>query len=456
MTQLPFLAGWKIAFRNLGRNRRRNLISGLAIAFAYAGLVLMGAYIVRTEHYMRVSTVYINHTGHVSIFKNDGLDHYLTRPHRYTLSGEEQTKIAGILADFPEVEFVGRYLLGVGLISNGCLSVPFVGTGIELPIEERIGSHPEVLRWTPELNPMARRPWVGDFASRIPDGISLTVPLAETLDKPKLWSDFPPDQKSPLVVDCNTAQGRAAIPKDADAQLVARAFGGDFSAVDARIVAHHTTGLAFAEETGLVAPLPLLQKLYDTDRVTYVAVYLHPEVPVSAFQRRLEERLKTAGLPVTAYPFFDERVGMFYNGVMNFLLTMALFFYILVLGMIAVTLVNFITMGILERRREIGTLRAVGFLPRDIGRLFFRESAVLTVLGLVSGLVLALAITFVVNRAGIRFRPPGIAGSMSFLLTPDIRLLLAAGLLVGVMALVSAFFTLRRRVGGSIVDLLTS
>jgi putative ABC transport system permease protein len=113
-------------------------------------------------------------------------------------------------------------------------------------------------------------------------------------------------------------------------------------------------------------------------------------------------------------------------------------------------------MGILERRREIGTLRAVGFLPRDIGRLFFRESAALTVISLVGGLALALAVTFLINRAGIRFRPPGIAGTMSFLLTPDIRLLGAAALLVGLIALASAFFTLRRRVGGNIAELLTS
>ena len=38
---------WRIALRNLSRNRRRNLVTASAIALGYAGLVVLGGYATR-------------------------------------------------------------------------------------------------------------------------------------------------------------------------------------------------------------------------------------------------------------------------------------------------------------------------------------------------------------------------------------------------------------------------
>ena len=58
---------------------------------------------------------------------------------------EEQRAIAAILAADPRVEFTGRYLRAGGLAGNGCKSVPFHATGVELEVERRIFAHPRVL-----------------------------------------------------------------------------------------------------------------------------------------------------------------------------------------------------------------------------------------------------------------------------------------------------------------------
>ena len=51
-----------------------------------------------------------------------------------------------------------------------------------------------------------------------------------------------------------------------------------------------------------------------------------------------------------------------------------------------VGLVNAITMGVLERTREIGTLRCVGARARDVRRIFGVEGIVVALLGWLLGL----------------------------------------------------------------------
>jgi len=43
---------WRLALRNLARNRRRNQATAVAIAFGYAGLVLLGGYATRIERFL--------------------------------------------------------------------------------------------------------------------------------------------------------------------------------------------------------------------------------------------------------------------------------------------------------------------------------------------------------------------------------------------------------------------
>ena len=53
-----------------------------------------------------------------------------------------------------------------------------------------------------------------------------------------------------------------------------------------------------------------------------------------------------------------------------------------------VGLVNAITMGVIERTREIGTLRCVGARARDVRRIFMTEGMIVAVLGWLAGVPL--------------------------------------------------------------------
>ena len=83
------------------------------------------------------------------------------------------------------------------------------------------------------------------------------------------------------------------------------------------------------------------------------------------------------------------------------------------LGAIIVVIVLFVTanamtMAIIERTREIGTLRALGTLPAQLVRILALEGAILGGVGAVAGALIALGISVALLFAGIEMPPaPG-------------------------------------------------
>jgi putative ABC transport system permease protein len=76
---------------------------------------------------------------------------------------------------------------------------------------------------------------------------------------------------------------------------------------------------------------------------------------------------------------------------------------LLIVGISMVALINAITMGVLERTREIGVLRSIGARGRDVRRIFATEGLVVAVLGWVVGIplgyVMARAIGWLAGNA---------------------------------------------------------
>ena len=69
----------------------------------------------------------------------------------------------------------------------------------------------------------------------------------------------------------------------------------------------------------------------------------------------------------------------------------------LALAVASIGIVNTLVMAILERRREIGILKAIGASDMDVKRLFFAEAGVMGAFGGVLGVALGWAIGRVIN-----------------------------------------------------------
>lgn len=424
----------KMALRNLWKNKRRSFSTGVAIIAGFTGLCLLGGYIIRVEHFMRVSSVYVNHTGHIAVYKKGGVDGFYANPRKFHLSAEDLEKIREITSQEPAVEFTAPVLQGMGLLSNGNKSVPVVAFGITPSDEKHIQSHPQVVTWTHELVPPSKEASIKDAEGPLAETISITKQLGTLIGR-----------KAPFT-DLNTA--------DKDVQLAARTFDGDLNAVNANLGFKHTTGMMMAEDTSLIAPLALLQNLYATDGSTFLAVYLHPDQSVKGTLKKIQAKFDAAQLNYQTVPFNDDSIGLFYVGTLGFLYIMAGFFIFLIFGAVALSIVNSMTIGILERVREIGTLRAIGFTNTQTAWLFTLESLFLTAISLFMGYVLAQAMALVINTMNIRFDPPGIAGDMQFVVNPDTWFCVLLAIPVMIICLICAYVVSKKMVNKPIIQLL--
>jgi putative ABC transport system permease protein len=441
---------WRLAVRNLARNRRRNLATAMAVALGYAALIVLAGYVVRVERYLRTSTVYLQHRGHVALFMKGGLERHLVRPKAYSVSAADQAAIAEVLAGDGDVEFWGRSLVGMGLAGNGCTTVPFIATGVEPEIDRRIREHPEVQRYAPELAPALRGQTLGSAA--VEDPVLVTATLAHRLGKTRVHDELDA-AAAPAAIDCRGPEAATRIAADANVQLAGATFGGSFGAVDGEVVGIFSTGASASEETGLLTSLDELQRLYDTDGVTQVSVYLRRPSSATAAAARLERALARRGVDVDAYPYTDGAMNPWYVGTVRFLVVMAVFIVAVVATVVLLSVLSSMTMTILERSREIGTLRSLGFRRRHVIGLFLREGLVLTMAALLVGLGLGLVTAALVNGADVRFYPPGVPQPIQLLLTPEP--VLCAGLAIVLLALGAGatWLATRRSVKRNIVHL---
>jgi putative ABC transport system permease protein len=446
--------GWRFAWRSLARNRRRNLATALAIALGYAGLVLMGGYASRIERFLRTSAVYLQHTGHVVVYRAQGLERVWVKPSQYSLPPDLQQVIVSALAADPRVEFTGRYLRGQGLAGNGCRTSPFLATGLDVDTEGRILAHPEVQAHVADFARPVRGRTLAD-ARDIPDAIGVSLGLARLLQKPKVHDEF--TSGAPLVVpECGTPRAAAQIASDANVQLAGLAYDGGLSAVDGEIVSLFHTASTETEDQTVVAPLETLQRLYATDTVTYVAAWLHEASDAAGVAADLRASLATRGIPASVYTYEDYDVNPYYVGSMQFIVSLVFFIGLLVVSVVVLGVFNATTLTVFERTREIGTFRALGYRRGQITALFLREVLLLSAVSIAGGIVLAYAVAFLVNAADIRFTPPGVPGSVQLLITPNATVCFDVAVALLPLSLLATWLVVRRRVRVRTADLLTA
>ena len=74
-------------------------------------------------------------------------------------------------------------------------------------------------------------------------------------------------------------------------------------------------------------------------------------------------------------------------------------FFIMIVA--AFNIVGTLTMVVTDKTREIGILQAMGVPGRSIGRIFLLQGALIGAVGTLVGLVLGLAIAYIVDQSGL-------------------------------------------------------
>jgi putative ABC transport system permease protein len=139
---------------------------------------------------------------------------------------------------------------------------------------------------------------------------------------------------------------------------------------------------------------------------------------------------------------------------MGFLYVMGAFFVFLIGTAVSLTIINSLTMGIIERTREIGTLLAVGFQRQQVSRLFILENILVALFSIAAGVVLSYLIAGLVNGMNIRFMPPGVSGKIQFRLVWNVLIALSVGLFVLLLTFGASFFVMKTKEKTKLIDLI--
>ena len=86
-------------------------------------------------------------------------------------------------------------------------------------------------------------------------------------------------------------------------------------------------------------------------------------------------------------------------GILN---GIALGMFLIMLSITMIGLVNTFRMIMIERTKEIGTMRAVGMLQKDVTKLFFLEGIILVLRGAIFGIIAALGVGFILEAINFK------------------------------------------------------
>jgi putative ABC transport system permease protein len=132
------------------------------------------------------------------------------------------------------------------------------------------------------------------------------------------------------------------------------------------------------------------------------------------------------------------------------------FIAVLIGAIVLFTVSNTMSMAVVERTAEIGTLRAIGLRRSAIRAMFVTEGAVLGCFGAVLGIVAALLVAWVINHIGLTWLPPGRVEPipLAVRVAGEYRMLLVSAVMLIVVASVSAILPAARAARMNIVEAL--
>jgi len=352
---------FKMAFRDLGRNRRRSILSSLALGIGLALLLLMAA-VIAGEWRGSLDVSIKLQTGHIQVRAKSYIEDKTSLTWEDLI--ENPAEVATQIASIQEVKVATPRLFASGIFTSGDES-----TGVRI-----IGIDPSSSANAPFRDGMVS----GEFINADDrEGILIGKPLAEKIN-------LKTGDKVNLLV--NTSNG------DVDEQIF----------IVRGIFSTNTPGY---DLNTVFMPLGKAQTITRTENHASVIFILLKDIEQTS--------AVAAALPATQYQIKTwDQMNELVVQTEEFANAYMIVLYLIVLGITATVIVNTLVMSVFERTREIGILSAIGMKGGRIMSMFFAESSLLAVGGIAMGLVLGAILVVYATNIGFYIGDFGITGMM--------------------------------------------
>jgi putative ABC transport system permease protein len=432
----------KIAFRNLRRNRRRSLMTMSAIAVGAAAVLCFGEFIAYTI--LNFQTGVVRNGGHLSIYERGYSDFGAGNPSAYAID-DYQSLIELIRADpvlkpMTTVATPRIAVFGIGGNYDIDTSKPFMGVGV-VPAD-----FDAMRRWDGYGIYSRAAPLQGGLDPKdesvgvIGIGVARILGLCAPLHIPGCPS--PPASnrtaRLPGVASRDFSGLEQAAPSPSAPQhhgmprldlLVATAQGAP-NVASFHVSKAEPQGIQELDDNYIRMNFDLAQHLLygrGSLRATSVVLQLRQTGDIAEARDRLDALFRTHHLNLEVRDF--RQLNQFYVQSTQFLAAIFAFMSVIMATIVLFTVVNTMSMAVLERTNEIGTARAIGLKRSATRRQFILEGSMLGGIGASLGLVAAEVIGLAVNAAKISIVIPGTSDANQLKLLTSTAV---APLLVGV------------------------
>jgi len=389
---------WRMAGRNLLRYKRRTLLTLSLIVF---GVLFVAVFEAVTGSFkgMMIGQITDSFLGHMQIHRKGYLAAIESLPLTMNLKPQAAGKAEKALQEIPEIEAWSPRIKFGGMFSN------FVET-----TNIRING----------VDPQREAKTVPLFLSRIVEGEKAL-------------------RKGEILVPELLAKGMKVKPGD-PVVVIATNRDGSVNGKQLKVggILESVTGPGGRDGYLHIDDAMEILRM-EGQEISEIAIRLRDFGTLYRVHERLSGVLAEEKNP-QGQPIFDvntwEKLSPFYN-IASMIDIMTLFIKLMLIAIVLISIMNVMIMAVYERIREIGTMAAIGTLPRKILGLFVWEGFTMGIVGAVIGSLLSAAAIYGIDLSRITFN---FSRQTGLILSPSIDpagLLIISGIVIGVSILAS-------------------
>jgi putative ABC transport system permease protein len=350
----------KMAWRNIWRNPRRTILTISAIAFACVLLVFMLSFQFGSYDTMINASVKIN-TGHLQI---QAKGYHANNKIRLVVPQPAQAN--RILEQIPDVRAYTSRARAFGLASSQARTYGTLIVGIDPATEAQVSTLANIVRQ-------------GQYLSSAPAKDGLTNALVGRL----------------LARNLKVGLGD-------EITILGQGRDGSVAATVVSVQGIYESGMDTFDRNAIQIPLSDFQAVFAMDGAIHEVVAMGqsladvPRIKAQIRQSLAAENIDDALVVLD----WDELMPGLKQAIRMDLISGA-FFYLILIMVVAFSILNTFLMAILERTHEFGVMMAIGTRPARLTRLVLTESAGMTLVGVIIGIILGCLLTWYFQNFGI-------------------------------------------------------
>ncbi|MFO7461338.1 MAG: FtsX-like permease family protein [Desulfatiglandales bacterium] len=354
----------KMAGRNLSRYKRRTL---LTLSLIVVGVLFVTGFMAVTGSFktLMIGQITDSFVGHMQIHRKGYLAAIETLPLTMNMKAQAVRKVETLLKEIPDIEAYSMRIKFGGMFSNFLETTNIRLNGVDPEMEAKTApllvpritqgeknlNKGEIL--VPELLARGMKVKVGD----------MVVVIATNRDGSVNGKQL---KVGGILESATGPGGRDGYVHMEDAVEILRVEEMEISEIAVRLKDFNK-----------------LQEVY------------------SKLEADLSGELNKEGKPIFEVHTW-ENLSPFYN-IARMIDIMTFFIKLMLIAVVLISIMNVMIMAVYERVREIGTIAAIGTLPRRILSMFLIEGFLLGTVGAAIGSLLSIVMIYAVNAAGFTY-----------------------------------------------------